>query len=1080
MGFAGPLCEKMNDKLKNPVNNITEQLFSEKAEGIEESLRQAGFTNVRSVEHSLRLIVQQTGTSPALLNKIIGAAGESFHPDAGLNGMERYLSASDDRSALCSCLEKEDESVTALMALFSGSQLLTDSFLQMELSLDWLTSCITTDANGGERKRTRSVEDLWNELSGPLEQAGTLEQKGRFVRSFKKKEYIRIGLRDLLKKADTAETIRALSNLADVCLEAAYTSCHQELLKRNGTPLYTDLNGQEKECRFSILGLGKLGGLELNFSSDIDIIYLYTSDEGSTEGKPGPGGNRVNNITNHEYFSRLGTMITNFMSEITPEGNIFRVDLRLRPEGTMGDIAYSLRSYEIYYESYGVTLERQALIKARLCAGDIKLGEQFLDMVKPFIFRKHLDYTAIEEVKQMKESIDRRLSRDDKAQGHVKLGYGGIREIEFVIQAFQLVHGGRDESIQRNNSLEALDSLHRSGYLDSGDHSALNEAYLFLRDLENRIQISHGLQTHTIPGDEKSQAILARKMGMVDGDVSQLAGRLMSEYERRIETVRAVYNNFFYSTAKEEAAEEISLDLEDRETALHRLAAVGFGNPDRALDNFLLLRDGPIFSHPSERSKLSFSYLLPNLTQLLPQLPDPDMALNHLERFINGSRSRETLLSLLLEETQLLNLLMRLFGNSEILSNFLIQQPNLLDVMLQTEGMVSFKSRDRFQDELLHTLQPIEEWEEKLSELRKYKQAEDLRVGLKYIAFSQDVLETVTELSNLAEAILRVALVMVEAELIAKYGVPVTQDGLKSRTAVIGMGKLGGREMSFGSDLDILLVFSGDGHTKTDPNSPADIERLTNHTYYTHLYELLLNAISAVTADGYAYKIDMRLRPEGDKGSLALPLAKFEDYFDREEQAWVRQAMIKARPVAGDPELGNRFIASAHRFTYMKGFGPAQAGEIAHNRVRMEKELAREIKGHRDLKHGLGGITDIEFAVQLLQLKHGGRCPKIRTPGTLSTLNELQGENLLTQDTSQELQEAYLFLREVEMNLRIVHERPLHALPSKAPEQDKLARRLGFSRKEDQREGELLMSEYNRLAARVREMYNRILEQISG
>jgi glutamate-ammonia-ligase adenylyltransferase len=776
---------------------------------------------------------------------------------------------------------------------------------------------------------------MWGELSAELKAAHTLKEKERLVRSFKRREYIRIGMRDLLKVADTVEIIRDLAWLADVCLEAAYAACRKELVRRHGVPMFKDLDGQEKESRFCILGLGKLGGEELNFSSDIDILYLYSSDEGSTKGIPGLGGKRINCITNHEFYGRLGSMITNFMSAITSDGNIFRVDLRLRPEGSSGDIAYSLRSYEVYYESYGVTLERQALIKTRVCAGDHELGSEFIRTVKPFIYRKHLDYTAIEEIKQMKENIDRRLRRDEAERGNVKLGHGGIREIEFVIQAFQLVHGGRDEKLQLNGSLETLESLRDGGYLSEEDHAALRDAYLFLRDLENRLQISHGLQTHTLPEDKRSLTVLARKMGLSGESDGELIEGLMSQYGMHIEAVRSVYNGLFYAPAEVREPPEMGIQLDDRETALSQLSAAGLRDPQRALDNLLLLRDGPVFSHPSERSKQTFSRLLPHLMRFLVGSADPDMSLNHMERFINGSRSRDTLLSLLLEEERLLDLLMRLFGHSEALSAILIRQPNLLDTLLHPEEMVPFKSRDRFQEELLNILQPIEDWDAKLAEFRGFKQAEDLRIGLKYILGHQDVLETIAELSNLAEGFLRVALVMVEAELMAEHGVPTTLEGQRSRLTVIGMGKLGGREMNFGSDLDILMVFSGEGYTTGAPGSPPLSESMSNHLFYTRLYEGLLNTVSANIAGGYAYKVDMRLRPEGDKGSFALPLTGFESYFEREERAWVRQAMIKARPVAGDPELGRRFAASAQRFVYEKRFDPSLAREIAHNRMRM-------------------------------------------------------------------------------------------------------------------------------------------------
>ncbi|MFQ6112415.1 MAG: glutamate-ammonia-ligase adenylyltransferase, partial [Nitrospinota bacterium] len=389
---------------------LAEKLASSLLEGSpcagaeEAALKALGFINPRGAWENLKALTEKggfPGEDSGFLKELLLAVADSFEPDRALNNLERLAESLREPGELFRALG-ERSSREALLALFSGSQHLTDVLLQEPGYLAWLLEPSVLDAS-------KTKEEMARELRGLLSEAGNHAERLAALRRFRKREFLRIGARDLTRRADLLETTADISHLADVCLEGAYESCYRELKRTHGAPRFPGPDGEEQECEFTVLAMGKLGGEELNFSSDIDILFLYSSDEGGTEGVEIEGLGRHQQLTNHDFFVRLSQMLTAAMSEITEEGALFRVDLRLRPEGQSGDIAYSLRSYEIYYESWGQTWERQAMLKVRPAAGSMSLGESFVQMIQPFVYRKHLDFAALDEIRAMKERIDRDL-----------------------------------------------------------------------------------------------------------------------------------------------------------------------------------------------------------------------------------------------------------------------------------------------------------------------------------------------------------------------------------------------------------------------------------------------------------------------------------------------------------------------------------------------------------------------------------------------------------------------------------------------------------------------------------------------
>ncbi|MFQ6672967.1 MAG: hypothetical protein ACE5KY_06675, partial [Candidatus Tectimicrobiota bacterium] len=551
-----------------------------------------------------------------------------------------------------------------------------------------------------------------------------------------------------------------------------------------------------------------------------------------------------------------------------------------------------------------------------------------------------------------------------------------------------------------------------------------------LRELENRIQMTYGLQAHTLPEDEPSQAALARKMDLAGTSPAELALALLNAYEHHTARVRSVYDKFFYTADVEEVSapdEQVSwlVDPELRAEAITRLEALGFAHPETAANDFLLLHDGPPGSHPSARSKLLLRRLVPSLLDNLKTLADPDMALRYFEAFISASGARETHFSMLLDHPSLLNHLLLLFGHSEFLSSVLLRQPNLFNALVDPSIITEPVTAPGFERELGRTLVALDGPERRLEELRRLKKATELRIGLRHLWGECDLQEALAELTVVAESSLRWALATAEEETRTAYGQPREGRAGRGRPAtfaVIGLGKLGGRELDFGSDLDVIFVFSQEG--RTDGRGTTG-EALPNSAFFARVAERLIHILSSVTPSGYAYKVDAGLRPEGQKSPLVHDLVALQAYYQDRGQLWERQAMIRARVVAGDEALGRAVIALLEDFTYGSPIGPEELTALDAMRQRMERERAREGPGRRNFKLGRGGLADVEFACQILQLTYGPKRPEIRTPNTFETIGRLTAAGLLAPNEGEALAEAYGFLRRVENQLRVERDRPV-------------------------------------------------------
>jgi [glutamine synthetase] adenylyltransferase / [glutamine synthetase]-adenylyl-L-tyrosine phosphorylase len=912
----------------------------------------------------------------------------------------------------------------------------------------------------------KSVSEHSNELKLATKDVATFAEFCALLRRHKQREYLRIGARDLMPSVTMEETVRELSALADASLDAAYRFCRAETEKEYG-PL--NLPGTEKPNRFVVLGMGKLGGSELNFSSDVDVIFLYESDEGESAG--GPKGKK----TPREFFTAIGKKIIQAMGKVTEDGFVFRIDLRLRPMGTSGPLVQSLGSAMLYYESWGQCWERAALIKARPVAGDKQLGASFLKEIEPFIYRRYLDFTTVDELRHMKTRIENELLTGADKERNIKLGYGGIREIEFFTQALQLVNGGYEPHLRSPSTLPALAGLARHKFISPEVRDKLAEAYRFLREAEHKIQIVQEAHAHSIPKGKDEEQAFARRLGYQrKGNLSERA-KFWRDYRHHTRNVRRIFDRLFYGAQKEMETEGASVagsiwhDLDNHSLITQELANAGFADPVKAYENLLAVRDGEVYAPPSLKRLKVMRLLGPALMTELIQSSAPERALSNLAEFSHRIGGRTGFLTLLAENPQTMRLLITLFAESQFLTDLFLKRPELIDTLIRVDLTRIEKTKTEMLTEVRAALEEAQDIEAKLNALRRHKTEEFIRIGLHDLGGAIKLVDALTQLSHLADACLQATLELAAAELSEKFG-----DVPNGRFTVIGGGKLGGRELDYNSDLDLIFIYAAADDMRSSGGSQG---ALPAHDYYVRLGQKLLSYLSAPTEEGIAYKIDMQLRPSGKAGPLVSPIGAFREYHKNSSQLWERQALIKTRHVAGDANLGKEVEKITEAFAYGRGLDQEGIGEIHHLRMRMERELADENESRFNLKKGRGGLVDIEFLTQMLQLAHGQRVPKLRQRQTLKALKALHEENILKSSEYRLLSDGYLFLRHLDHRLRLERDQSINAFEAEPGRLDSIAKALGYNgdraKRNDPKSGQQLLRDYQSRREKLRACYER-------
>jgi glutamate-ammonia-ligase adenylyltransferase len=868
------------------------------------------------------------------------------------------------------------------------------------------------------REKPRSVLD--EELARALA-AHPLATALRRVRG---DELVRLGARELELGIDT-EVGRELAHLAEACFDAAIVSCGRELTERYGPPRYVDDAGVERDATLCVVGMGKLGGEELNFASDVDVIYVYSSDNGA-----------AGELSLHEYFAKLCAQITAALAELTEDDLVFRVDLRLRPEGAKGAIACSLDSLERYYETFGRPWERQAWLKANKSAGDLALGAEIMRTLTPFVFPRHTPPTIVDEVRSLNQRIKRELVRG-RAGFDLKNGEGGIREIEFFVQALQLIHAGKRPRLRARGTLAALDGLLFAGLVTDDEHLALWRAYRWLRHAEHVLQLEAGLQTQTIAHDSIVREVFARRLGYLG----------VAELDAELARHTGVVSRLFATLGDGEGAENFDVTAvlggELAEPAeIAALERLGFTDVSAARAELARARrrpGSPLSPAATGRAARVGAHLLAEIAASA----DPDQALRSLGDLIASRGEAWSIWQLLDEQPAITRLLGSLLGASAYLGRTLAERPELIDLLVELGQTPPTRTAEQVSAELAARLAKTDpdDPEAAWSAIAEVKNGHVLRVGLADFAGALDPLEVCTELTAIADACLQQALVEIERQLRPIAG----------SLAILALGKLGGRELGYAADLDVVFVYQGDDDA---------LER------YSKLAQRLLGALHQRTPRGRLYEVDTRLRPSGTAGLLVSSLAAWRKYHAESAQLWEHQALIKLRPVAGDPVLGAEVARLAGETIYGAPHDAARVAEaISAMRGRIERELGRP----HDLKTAAGGVIDVEFAAQYLQLVHGHAYPRLRTTSTAGALRAAAVEGLAPAGVLALLEQGYRFLRGIEHRLRVVHDQPIHRLPDTKLELDRVARRSSFA------DGRELLDHVERWQHEIRAAYTKLL-----
>ncbi len=734
----------------------------------------------------------------------------------------------------------------------------------------------------------------------------------------------------------------------------------------------------------------------------------------------------------------------------------------------------------------------------RPVAGDLKLGAEFLHLIEPFVYRKYLSVGEINEIKALKRQIEHKAGRSGAGGPEVKTGHGGIRDIEFTIQFLQLLNGGDLPDVRQRNTLLALEALERVGCLTDQESQILDDAYRFLRKTEHRLQLLFDLQTHRLPEGEDELRKLALRMGygairagnVSDGltePVAHASGSDASltafrhDYQEKTSLNRQILNHLLHQAFQSEdgeASPEADLILDpnpDHETVRAVLGRYGFRDVAGAYHNLTQLAQESVPFLSTRRCRHFLASIAPHLLRALAGTPDPDMALVNLEKVTATLGAKAVLWELFSFNPPSLTLYVDLCAWSEFLSEILIRNPGMIDELLDSLVLNQPRTLAELREELAELCRgaadpdPI---------LHSFKDKELLRIGVRDILGKDTIRETTAALSDLAEAILGQIASLQYPPLLKRFGLPYLTEGPNagqpSRYALIGLGKLGGGELSYHSDLDLILVYEGDGRTGPPEGSSrfARCEVTDTFHFFTEFAQRIIKVAGVLGPMGRLYQVDMRLRPTGKSGSLVIPLPEFQRYYEGGgAQLWERQALTRARLVSGDPAFGAEVITAIAGCAYGVPWQPEMLAEIAGMRERLEAS-----RSERSLKRGFGGIADIEFLVQLLQLKYGGAAPDLRATNTWDALAALHAAGRLEADEYGALCSSYDFLREVESRLRIVHNRSLDELPPTPEGLQMLARRLGFEAGPEDA-GHRFLAELERHTSQTRDIFLRVVER---
>lgn len=918
----------------------------------------------------------------------------------------------DQQRARYHALLADSQWSSRLTRLFAASQFCAQ---QARRHPDWLPDL----HDSGDLDRTLPPDGWHRRLHAFAGDPASVDELDKALRDFRNREYLRILWRDFNRLCELPETTADITGVAESCIQAALDFHDTALRAELGTPT-SAVDGSRQQ--FVVLGMGKLGARELNLSSDIDLIFSYP-EQGETQGA-------VRSVHNQEYFSTLGKRVIQSLDRLTPDGFVFRVDMRLRPYGDSGALVLNFDAMEEYYQDQGRDWERYAMIKARVVAGDQQVGARLLEILRPFTYRRYLDFSAFESLREMKRLIQREV-RKRKLNDNIKLGPGGIREIEFIAQCFQLIRGGRERVLQQRNLRNVLETLRDLQYLPSDVVDELQAANIFLRNTEHAIQGYADKQTQDLPTAEPARAAIALAMDFPDW------AAFKAELDRHRDRVSLHFGSIIEPVEGEkENAGEVPWaswqlfwsELDANADAAQMLAAAGHEDAPEVARRLLALRNSSDVRRMQSTSRERLDAFMPRLLLAVLGAEKPSQTLLRILPLVESVLRRTAYLVLAVENPQVLQQLVVLCAASPWIAQQLSRHPVLLDELLNAGTLYTAPEKSVLQRDLQAQLLrvPINDLESQMEALRYFKLAHALRVAASEVTGRLPLMKVSDYLTWIAEVILAHVLELAWHFLVEKHGRPQRAEGVPCGKdfIIVGYGKLGGIELGHNSDLDLVFIHDTDSLLMTDGPTPID-----NSGFFTRLGQRVIHILTAQTAMGMLYEVDMRLRPSGNSGLLVTSLKAFRDYQLKEAWTWEHQALVRARPVAGDATLAEKFNEVRKEIICL----PRDPDKLKHDVVEMREKMRAQLTPKDteteanpvfDLKHGRGAIVDIEFIVQYSLLRWSHEYPALAEwTDNIRQLEALREAGLFDKGVADSLAHAYKAFRETAHRLNLQQEK---------------------------------------------------------
>ncbi len=864
-------------------------------------------------------------------------------------------------------------------------------------------------ARSGQLEKEITPEAINDAFVESLSNIDNEDQLKSALRRFRNRQMVRIAWRDLAAWADLGEVLQAMSALADICIKGTVDWLMADAEAAGELPRFED----GSVMPLVIIAMGKLGGHELNFSSDIDLVFSYSA-EGEIKGK------KI--LSHHEFFTRFGKRLINILNDTTADGFVFRVDMRLRPNGESGALALSFDAMENYYQTYGREWERYAWIKARVVNDHKGVGELLLQRLRPFVFRRYIDFGAVESIRKMKALIAQELKRKG-VENNIKLGPGGIREVEFIGQTLQLIRGGRDSELQERSILAVLSLLAQRQQLTQRAVDELAFAYQFLRRVENRLQMVADQQTHLLPQGDTERLRLAYAMGFEDWQVFE---NTLRDHMRK---VHGHFQQMFVapqSESDEEQENELAMlwigSLEG-DAARFVLQSAGYSKPDAICNLLRGLREGSSYQKFSAVGRERMDKLVPLLLSASALTAAPEETFARLTRLLEAIGRRSAYLALLVENPLALSQLVKLFSASAWIANWISRHPIVMDELINPAVLYEQESTDSMATDLDQQLAALdsEDLESQMESLREFRSSRVLRVAAADVGPGLSAEKIGGQLCIIAELVVQRCLQLASAAMVRRYGYPDCgeEDAPAADFVVVAYGKLGSLEMGYASDLDMIFLY-GDcpagGETSGERTVP-------NETFFARLGQRLIHMITTRTPAGTLYKVDMRLRPSGKSGPLVTSLTAFKRYQNEHAWVWEHQALVRARSIAGSPDLCDQFELARKEILCRQ----RHEDELKAAVIQMRDKIQLGQESHDDalfnLKYDRGGIVDIEFMVQYWVLRWAHEHPGLaRNTDNRSLLETLTEAGLLDQGRKLTLIDAYGHYLSTEYRLKLMEQ----------------------------------------------------------